>query len=96
MAAMKRWLMVAVILAGCSQVWVRPPDKTDADFNRDWYECKRDAAMLPRTPQSVAVPQYAWGPGVPVYSDPTLGWGDLARELRMRDECMLSKGYQRQ
>ncbi|HSE02882.1 MAG TPA: hypothetical protein VLK35_01915 [Methylomirabilota bacterium] len=65
---------------------------TQAEFDRDAYECQREALMLPRTPQSVM----RGASGVPVYSDPSLGWFDAALASKMLDACMRARGYQRQ
>ena len=83
---------LAVLVSGCTTYWTKP-GLIEAEFQRDSYECERDARMLPRTPQSISVPQYSWGPGAPVYSDPTLGWADVAARQRLFERCMNAKGY---
>lgn len=85
------WLLCASLLAGCRTTWNHPDNVGEAQFRRDAYECERDAAYLPRTPQAVTRGYY----GALHYSDPTLGWGDVARQQGMFNRCMESKGYVR-
>jgi hypothetical protein len=45
---MRRALPLLLALAGCQTVWVpaEPGTKTQADFQKDAYECERDAAVV--------------------------------------------------
>ncbi len=81
-------LFVGVISSGCTTYWYKP-GVTEQEFARDSYECERDARMLPRTPQSITRGAY----GQTIYSDPTLGWGDVAAQAGMFERCMAAKGY---
>src|SRR5688572_12696956 len=81
-----------VALTGCASktYWTNYPAPRDPEaYQRVAYECQRDAAMVPRTPQSVAR-----GPGgVMVYSDPSHGLFDVAAQNQMYEACMRSRGY---
>jgi hypothetical protein len=68
-------LVVAAILAGCAsqtqqageidKVWTREGTSSET-FNRDQYECQRDAAMLPPIPLPAPLPPappQPWRPG---------------------------------
>ncbi len=83
-------LLVLLLFAGCASVWTKPGAGV-TDFRQDHYACNRDAAMLPRTPQ--AITQFT--PGIPVYADPTLGWGDVLAQTRMFQACMEARGWTR-
>ena len=84
-------VLAAFWLAGCSPVYSRP-GLTAEEWNRDVFECQYASQSLPRTPQSM----YRGAMGVPVYSDPSLGWADAANSRRMLDLCMKAKGYTRE
>ena len=83
--------LLALYLAGCTVTYSRP-GLTQAEFDADSFECQYMSQSLPRTPQSTTR-----GPtGLIHYSDPTLGWGDVARSQRMMDSCMRARGYTRE
>ena len=94
---MMKWLIplalvvAAFYLAGCSPVYGKP-GLTQEEFNRDAFECQYASQSIPRTPQSM----YRGAMGVPVYSDPSLGWFDAANSRRMLDMCMKARGYTRE
>lgn len=77
-----------MLLAGCAPTYFKP-GITEEEGARDAYECHYQSQMLPRTPQAVTLTPS----GVPLYADPTLGWGDLALSRRMLDACMRARGY---
>lgn len=81
----------AVWLSGCAPVYGKS-GLTQSEFDRDAFECSYAAQSLPRTPQAM----YRGAMGVPVYSDPSLGWADVANSRRMLDMCMRARGYTRE
>jgi hypothetical protein len=86
-------ILLALLAAGCAPVYGKP-GITEAEGQRDAYECHRESLMLPRTPQAVT---RGPGPyGAPIYADPTMGWGDVALSARMLDLCMRARGYTKQ
>lgn len=82
---------LALALSGCAGHYSRP-GLTDEDWQRDRYECTYAANALPRTPQTVMRGAY----GVPIYSDPTLGWGDALLSRQTLDACLKARGYTRE
>lgn len=91
---MTRIVTLAVVVAvvacgGPARVWFKAQTPREVT-RRDGYECERDAAMLPRTPQSVTT----LPGGLPLYSDPTLGWGDVAAREALFSRCMQARGYE--
>ena len=94
---MKRLILALILvaaafyLAGCSPTYSHPRF-SEEQWNRDVFECQYASQSLPRTPQSM----YRGAMGVPVYSDPSLGWFDAANSRRMLDLCMKSRGYTRE
>jgi len=82
---------LGLALGGCSTTWryVGPGQFSQEQWNRDTYECERDAAMLPKTQQTMTVDKW----GVTNYSDTSHGWGDTAAKASLRDRCMRAKGY---
>ena len=84
-------LLLTLVLAGCAPTYGKP-GLTQAEGDRDAYECWAQSQMLPRTPQSLTyTPQ-----GTPVFADPSLGLGDVALSRRMLDACMKARGYTRE
>jgi hypothetical protein len=80
---------LGLALGGCSTTWeyVGPGQFSQDQWNQDTYECQRDAAMLPKTQQTIS-----YSKGIPTYSDPSLG-NDIAAQSVLRDRCMRAKGY---
>ena len=90
---MSRWvvtLALALLLAGCSAVWVRPPGVDEAQFKQDAAACRAEAFYAPMAPQSTFVGAYPSNP-----ADPTLGWSDVARRNHVQEACMEAKGYKK-
>ena len=94
---MLKWLLPLLLvltafwLTGCSPTYSKF-GVTQEEWNRDAFECSYAAQSLPRTPQL----SYRGAMGVPVYSDPSLGWFDAANSRRMLDMCMRARGYTRE
>ena len=83
--------LLALYLAACSRPYTRP-GVTQADADRDSYECWRESQMLPKTQQSITR-----GPGGSlIYADPTLGSVDAMRSSRMQDACLRARGYRQE
>ena len=98
---MSRWavtLTFALLLAGCSTVWV--PGVDDAQVRQDAAACRAEAFYVPMAPQSTFVGAYPFDPANPSlgWSDPanpTLGWSDAARRNQVEEACMEEKGYKK-
>ena len=87
-------LAVSVVLVACATVsWDCPSWMSREQANREMYECKRDAMMLPRTPPS-PTPRDTSGGGFSVTFDPA-PFLDAANQEQMFRECMESKGFRR-
>ena len=87
---MSRWAvtpMLALLLAGCSSVWVRPPSVDEAQFKQDDAACRAAAFYSPIVPQSTFV-------GADPY-DPNRGLSDVALRNHIREACMEEKGYRK-
>ena len=80
----------ALLLAGCSNVWVRPPGVDEAQFNQDAAACRAAAFSVPIAPQSIFVGAF---PSYP--ADPNPGWSDLAGRDHVQEACMEGKGYKK-
>ena len=88
---MSRWavtLTLALLLAGCSTVWM--PGADDAQVRQDAAACRAEAFYVPMTPQSTFVGAYPFDP-----ANPTLGWSDAARRNQVEEACMEEKGYRK-
>ncbi len=82
---MSRWavtLTLALLLAGCSTVWL--PGVDDAQVRQDAAACRAEAFYVPMAPQSTFVGAYP--------ANPTLGWSDAARQNQVEEACMEEKG----
>lgn len=90
---MTRWRFVALacLLAACSPTYSKY-GVTQAEWDRDAYECQREALGSPRAQQSA----YRGPSNVPIYADPTLGWMDAAIASKLLDACMRARGYVRE
>ena len=80
-------LVLALLLAGCSSVWVRPPGVDEAQFKQDDAACRAAAFYSPIAPQSTFV-------GADPY-DPNPGLSDVALRNHIREACMEEKGYRK-
>lgn len=49
-------MILAAALAGCGTTWTQP-GRTDADWERDFYECQRDASAQADAGESTAMRQ---------------------------------------
>ena len=90
--ALMRYGLALLLLAltGCSTVWYRTGGVSPERFAQDDFGCSQAGAMLPRTPQSVT----AIGNTL-YYSDPTLGWANVAAMWGTYGRCMEAMGYRR-
>ena len=94
-------LLAATLTTGCTQYWGKPGmTVTEAEWNRDIYECELQAAGIPRTPRT-----YAPNPGAPGWAgvqqsgaalqNASQGLFDRAASERLYAMCMTAKGYER-
>lgn len=94
-------LLAAALSTGCTQYWGKPGTTvTEAEWNRDIYECELQAAGIPRTPRT-----YAPNPGAPGWAgvqqsaaalqNTSQGLADRAASDRLYALCMTAKGYVR-
>jgi len=86
----------ALLLAGCSNVWVRPPGVDEAQFEQDAAGCRATAFYVPIAPESTFVGAYPFNA-----ADPNPGWSDaagsdVARRDQTQEACMEAKGYRKQ
>jgi hypothetical protein len=85
--------LVTLALAGCaSYSWIKP-GMTREEWQRDSYECQRDANLLPASP----LPYYpSYMPyGQAQSQTAAIQAQDAARRQATLDACLQSKGYTR-
>ncbi len=80
----------ALLLAGCSNVWVRPPGVDEAQFKQDAAACRAAAFDVPIAPESTFVGAYPFNA-----ADPNPGWSDVGRGDHVQEACMEAKGYRK-
>src|SRR5262249_7762286 len=86
----------ALLLAGCSNVLVRPPGGDQAPVEQDAGGCRATAFYVPIAPESTFVGAYPFNA-----ADPNPGWSDaagsdVARRDHTEEACMEAKGYRKQ
>lgn len=87
MRAIALGLMLTLIACSQPMSWTKP-GATAAEFDRDAYECERDARMIPPGGYSPRVPMATTGFGQ------ALSHGAEARNAReFQDRCMRARGY---
>jgi len=72
-------LALILSLAGCSTYWLYPPGGNDAQWNRDVYECTKDAQQ-----ESSAAYVGAYGGSAQSGTD---------TNYELRDACLRARGY---
>ena len=80
----------ALLLAGCSNVWVHPPGVDEAQFKQDAEACREAAFYFPIAPESTFVGAYPFNS-----ADPNPGWSDVGRGDHSQEACMEAKGYRK-
>jgi len=87
-------LAVGVLLAGCTTYYSKP-GATEAQFQRDLYECQYQAAALPYAPPPPAPTGPYASAGMPGYQMQVAG-GNLAaaaNRKKVEQQCMAARGY---
>jgi hypothetical protein len=88
--------LVTLALAGCaSYSWIKP-GMTQEEWQRDSYECQRDANLLPASP----LPYYPYPSYMPYGGQAqsqiaAIQAQDAARRQATLEACLQSKGYTR-
>ncbi len=80
----------ALLLAGCSNVWVRPPGVDEAQFKQDAAACREAAFYVPIVPESTFVGAFPFNA-----ADPNPGWSDVGRRDHVQEACLEEKGYRK-
>jgi hypothetical protein len=75
---MKRYVLVGLLLAGCSQRYQNTvhPEYAQTDYDRDWYECQRENFHPQTRTASLGGPTVAY------------------RQYPMAVACMRARGWQ--